>query len=196
MNLRPVLLMLGKLKEWVMLDIICLHRRYSCRTFLRVYGSVSIPSVRRPAPIICRCTGCHYTGYRDARGRCRRCHAAASSPTAEPAAQLGGADCLAGFPLSGQPVANLHYLRQRRAPDDTILSGIISGQQQYRHCRGRVYRQYFGAIHQSYSVIYPAAQHTIQVRAGLRTRILLLRLITGLAVGRCWICLLSHSPCR
>ncbi|MBN0495329.1 paraquat-inducible protein A, partial [Pseudomonas aeruginosa] len=20
------------------------------------------------------CTGCHYTGYRDARGRCRRCH--------------------------------------------------------------------------------------------------------------------------
>ncbi len=94
-------------------------------------------------------------------------HAAASSPTAEPAAQLGGADCLAGFPLSGQPVANLHHLRQRRAGRHDPLGDHLPGQQQYRHCRGRVYRQYFGAIHQSYSVIYPAAQHTIQVRAGI-----------------------------
>jgi hypothetical protein len=61
------------------------------------------------------CTGCHYTGYRDARPLPTLPHAAAPSPAAEPAAQLGGADCLAGFP-PGQPAADLHHLRQRRAP--------------------------------------------------------------------------------
>ncbi len=33
---------------------------------------------QRPAfradPALQVCTGCHYTGFRDARGRCRRCH--------------------------------------------------------------------------------------------------------------------------
>ena len=51
---------------------------------------------------------------------------AASSPAAKPAAQLGGLDCVAGFPAAGQPAANFDYLRQWRAPEDTILSGIIS----------------------------------------------------------------------
>lgn len=200
MNLRPVLLMLGKLKEWVMLDIYLVgigvaSIKVQDYAFLQpgiglvAFISLTLLSIltlihmnveelwerfypERPATRADNnlqvCTGCHYTGYRDARPLPTLPHAAASSPTAEPAAQLGGADCLAGFPLSGQPVANLHYLRQRRAPGrHDPLGDHLPGQQQYRHCRGRVYRQYFGAIHQSYSVIYPAAQHTIQVRAGI-----------------------------
>ncbi len=110
-------------------------------------------------------------------------HAAASSPTAEPAAQLGGADCLAGFPLSGQPVANLHHLRQRRAPDDTILSGIISLASSNIAIAGVVFIASILVPFTKVIVLFTLLL-SIQFKCeqGLRTRILLLRLITW--IGR------------
>jgi paraquat-inducible protein A len=106
MNLRPVLLMLGKLKEWVMLDIYLVgigvaSIKVQDYAFLQpgiglvAFISLTLLSIltlihmnveelwerfypERPATRADNnlqvCTGCHYTGYRDARGRCRRCH--------------------------------------------------------------------------------------------------------------------------
>ncbi len=106
MNLRPVLLMLGKLKEWVMLDIYLVgigvaSIKVQDYAFLQpgiglvAFISLTLLSIltlihmnveelwerfypERPATRADNnlqvCTGCHYTGYRDARSRCRRCH--------------------------------------------------------------------------------------------------------------------------
>ncbi len=143
MNLRPVLLMLGKLKEWVMLDIYLVgigvaSIKVQDYAFLQpgiglvAFISLTLLSIltlihmnveelwerfypERPATRADNnlqvCTGCHYTGYRDARGRCRLLPLpAASSPATEPAAQLGGADCLADISLTSQPAADLDHL--------------------------------------------------------------------------------------
>lgn len=106
MNLRPVLLMLGKLKEWVMLDIYLVgigvaSIKVEDYAFLQpgigliAFIALTLLSIltlihmnveelwerfypERPAmrydTNLQVCTGCHYTGYRDSRGRCRRCH--------------------------------------------------------------------------------------------------------------------------
>lgn len=215
MNLRPVLLMLGKLKEWVMLDIYLVgigvaSIKVQDYAFLQpgiglvAFISLTLLSIltlihmnveelwerfypERPATRADNnlqvCTGCHYTGYRDARPLPTLPHAAASSPTAEPAAQLGGADCLAGFPLSGQPVANLHHLRQRRAPgrhdplgDHLLASSNIA-------IAGVVFIASILVPFTKVIVLFTLLL-SIQFKCeqGLRTRILLLRLITW--IGR------------
>ncbi|VED48776.1 PqiA family integral membrane protein [Raoultella terrigena] len=106
MNLRPVLLMLERLKEWVMLDIYLVgigvaSIKVQDYAFLQpgvgliAFVSLTLLSILtlihmnveelwerfyperpalRPDPNLQVCTGCHYTGHRDARGRCRRCH--------------------------------------------------------------------------------------------------------------------------
>jgi uncharacterized paraquat-inducible protein A len=146
MNLRPVLLMLDKLKEWVMLDIYLVGIgvasikvqdyaflqpgiglvAFISLTLLSILTLIHmnveelwerfIPSARRPAPI--KSAGVHRLPLHRLSRRARPLptlpHAAAQTPP-EPAAQLGGADCLAGFPAAGQPAADLDHLRQRRA---------------------------------------------------------------------------------
>ncbi len=200
MNLRPVLLMLGKLKEWVMLDIYLVgigvaSIKVQDYAFLQpgiglvAFISLTLLSIltlihmnveelwerfypERPATRADNnlqvCTGCHYTGYRDARGRCRRCHTPLHHRRPQ-SLQRSWAALIASlvflFPANLLPISIIYVNGARQTTRSS--RGSSPGQQQYRHCRGRVYRQYFGAIHQSYSVIYPAAQHTIQVRAGI-----------------------------
>lgn len=200
MNLRPVLLMLGKLKEWVMLDIYLVgigvaSIKVQDYAFLQpgiglvAFISLTLLSIltlihmnveelwerfypERPATRADNnlqvCTGCHYTGYRDARGRCRRCHTPLHHRRPQ-SLQRSWAALIASlvflFPANLLPISIIYVNGARQTTRSS--RGSSPRQQQYRHCRGRVYRQYFGAIHQSYSVIYPAAQHTIQVRAGI-----------------------------
>ncbi len=131
------------------------------------------------------CTGCHYTGYRDARGRCRRCHTPLHHRRPQ-SLQRNWAALIASlvflFPANLLPISIIYVNGARQ--DDTIpLGDHLPGQQQYRHCRGRVYRQYFGAIHQSYECYLPCCSaYNSSASRGLRTRILLLRLITW--IGR------------
>jgi paraquat-inducible protein A len=214
MNLRPVLLMLDKLKEWVMLDIYLVgigvaSIKVQDYAFLQpgiglvAFISLTLLSIltlihmnveelwerypERPATRADNnlqvCTGCHYTGYRDARGRCRRCHTPLHHRRPQ-SLQRSWAALIASLVFLFRPTCcrSPSSTSTARARMTRSSPGSSPGQQQYRHRRRRVYRQYSGAIHQSYSVVYPAAQHTIQVRAGLRTRILLLRLITW--IGR------------
>ncbi len=200
MNLRPVLLMLGKLKEWVMLDIYLVGIgvasikvqdyaflqpgiglvAFISLTLLSILTLIhmnveelwerSIPSVRRPAPIIiCRSapaaiTPAIATRAAAADAATRRCIIADRR-----ACSAAGRRRLPRWFSSFRPTCcqSPSSTSTARARTTRSSRGLFPGQQQYRHCRGRVYRQYFGAIHQSYSVIYPAAQHTIQVRAGI-----------------------------
>ncbi|MCS5981096.1 paraquat-inducible protein A [Klebsiella pneumoniae subsp. pneumoniae] len=95
---------------------------------------------------------------------------------------MGGADCLAGFPLSGQPVANLHHLRQRRARttrssrDHLLASSNIA-------IAGVVFIASILVPFTKVIVLFTLLL-SIQFKCeqGLRTRILLLRLITW--IGR------------
>lgn len=73
------------------------------------------------------CTGCHYTGYRDARGRCRRCHTPLHHRRPQ-SLQRSWAALIASlvflFPANLLPISIIYVNGARR--DDTILSGIIS----------------------------------------------------------------------
>ncbi|MBN0856605.1 membrane integrity lipid transport subunit YebS, partial [Pseudomonas aeruginosa] len=73
------------------------------------------------------CTGCHYTGYRDARGRCRRCHTPLHHRRPQ-SLQRSWAALIASlvflFPANLLPISIIYVNGARQ--DDTILSGIIS----------------------------------------------------------------------
>ena len=70
-----------------------------------------------------------------------------------------------------------------RQEDADSFGDHFARQQQHRDRRRSVHRQYFGTIHQSYSVILPCwSAYNSKTEQGLRTRILLLRLITW--IGR------------
>ncbi len=179
MNLRPVLLMLGKLKRVGDAGYLSgghrrrLHQGAGLRlpaaghrsggvyllTLLSILTLIHMnveelwerfyPSVRRPAPIIiCRCAPAAITGYRDARAAdaaTRRCIIADQSLQRSWAALIASLVFL--FPANLLPISII-YVNGARGRHDP-LGDHLHGQQQYRHCRGRVYRQYFGAIHQS-----------------------------------------------
>ncbi|HBS7925359.1 TPA: membrane integrity lipid transport subunit YebS, partial [Klebsiella pneumoniae] len=159
MNLRPVLLMLGKLKEWVMLDIYLVgigvaSIKVQDYAFLQpgiglvAFISLTLLSIltlihmnveelwerfypERPATRADNnlqvCTGCHYTGYRDARGRCRRCHTPLHHRRPQ-SLQRSWAALIASlvflFPANLLPISIIYVNGARQ--DDTILSGIIS----------------------------------------------------------------------
>lgn len=159
MNLRPVLLMLGKLKEWVMLDIYLVgigvaSIKVQDYAFLQpgiglvAFISLTLLSIltlihmnveelwerfypERPATRADNnlqvCTGCHYTGYRDARSRCRRCHTPLHHRRPQ-SLQRSWAALIASlvflFPANLLPISIIYVNGARQ--DDTILSGIIS----------------------------------------------------------------------
>ena len=197
MNLRPILLMLERLKEWVMLDIYLVGIgvasikvqdyaflqpgigliAYIALTLLSILTLIHMnveelwerfypqrPALR-PDNNLQVCLGCHYTGHRDSRGALPPLsHAPAPQAPPKPAKELGRADRVDGFPAACQPAADLDYLRQRRAPGrHHSFRHYVAGQQQRGHRRSGVHRQYSGPIHQSYCIVYPAGQHTIQV---------------------------------
>lgn len=108
----------------------------------------------------------------------------------QPAKMLGGAYRLHGIFVPGQHAADLRNLCERRpSGKDTILSGIIS----LAHSNVGVAAIVFIA-----SILVPFTKVVVmftllisihfKCEQGLRTRILLLRFVTGLVAGRCWIC--------
>ena len=189
MNLRPVLLMLGKLKEWVMLDIYLVgigvaSIKVQDYAFLQpgiglvAFISLTLLSIltlihmnveelwerfypERPATRADNnlqvCTGCHYTGYRDARSL----------------VFLFPANLVIIF------TAELAQVRE----DDTILSGIISLASSNIAIAGVVFIASILVPFTKVIVLFTLLL-SIQFKCeqGLRTRILLLRLITW--IGR------------
>ena len=102
---------------------------------------------------------------------------------------LGGAYRLPGilFPANMLPISVIYVNGARQ--EDTILSGIIS----LAHSNVGVAAIVFIA-----SILVPFTKVVVmftllisihfKCEQGLRTRILLLRFVTGLVAGRCWIC--------
>lgn len=103
---------------------------------------------------------------------------------------LGGAYRLHGiflFPANMLPISVIYVNGARQ--EDTILSGIIS----LAHSNVGVAAIVFIA-----SILVPFTKVVVmftllisihfKCEQGLRTRILLLRFVTGLVAGRCWIC--------
>ena len=216
MNLRPVLLMLGKLKEWVMLDIYLVgigvaSIKVQDYAFLQpgiglvAFISLTLLSIltlihmnveelwerfypERPATRADNnlqvCTGCHYTGYRDARGRCRRCHTPLHHRRPQ-SLQRSWAALIASlvflFPANLLPISIIYVNGARQ--DDTILSGIISLASSNIAIAGVVFIASILVPFTKVIVLFTLLL-SIQFKCeqGLRTRILLLRLITW--IGR------------
>ena len=143
------------------------------------------------------CTGCHYTGYRDARGRCRRCHTPLHHRRPQ-SLQRSWAALIASlvflFPANLLPISII-YVNGARGRHDPLGDHLPASSN--IAIAGVVFIASILVPFTKVIVLFTLLL-SIQFKCeqGLRTRILLLRLITGLAVGRCWICLLSHSPCR
>ena len=216
MNLRPVLLMLGKLKEWVMLDIYLVgigvaSIKVQDYAFLQpgiglvAFISLTLLSIltlihmnveelwerfypERPATRADNnlqvCTGCHYTGYRDARGRCRRCHTPLHHRRPQ-SLQRSWEALIASlvflFPANLLPISIIYVNGARQ--DDTILSGIISLASSNIAIAGVVFIASILVPFTKVIVLFTLLL-SIQFKCeqGLRTRILLLRLITW--IGR------------
>ena len=216
MNLRPVLLMLDKLKEWVMLDIYLVgigvaSIKVQDYAFLQpgiglvAFISLTLLSIltlihmnveelwerfypERPATRADNnlqvCTGCHYTGYRDARGRCRRCHTPLHHRRPQ-SLQRSWAALIASLvfllPANLLPISIIYVNGARQ--EDTILSGIISLASSNIAIAGVVFIASILVPFTKVIVLFTLLL-SIQFKCeqGLRTRILLLRLITW--IGR------------
>ncbi|MGS3447338.1 membrane integrity lipid transport subunit YebS [Klebsiella electrica] len=216
MNLRPVLLMLEKLKEWVMLDIYLVgigvaSIKVQDYAFLQpgvglvAFISLTLLSIltiihmnveelwerfypQRPAfradPALQVCTGCHYTGFRDPRGRCRRCHAPLHHRRPQ-SLQRSWAGLIASMvfllPANLLPISIIYVNGARQ--DDTILSGIMSLANSNVAIAGVVFIASILVPFTKVIVLFTLLV-SIQFKCeqGLRTRIILLRLITW--IGR------------
>ncbi|WP_343297431.1 membrane integrity lipid transport subunit YebS [Raoultella planticola] len=216
MNLRPVLLMLEKLKEWVMLDIYLVgigvaSIKVQDYAFLQLgvglvaFISLTLLSIltiihmnveelwerfypQRPAfradPALQVCTGCHYTGFRDARGRCRRCHTPLHHRRPQ-SLQRSWAGLIASvvflLPANLLPISIIYVNGARQ--DDTILSGIMSLANSNVAIAGVVFIASILVPFTKVIVLFTLLV-SIQFKCeqGLRTRIILLRLITW--IGR------------
>ncbi|KAB8148778.1 paraquat-inducible protein A [Raoultella ornithinolytica] len=216
MNLRPVLLMLEKLKEWVMLDIYLVgigvaSIKVQDYAFLQpgvglvAFISLTLLSIltiihmnveelwerfypQRPAfradPALQVCTGCHYTGFRDARGRCRRCHTPLHHRRPQ-SLQRSWAGLIASvvflLPANLLPISIIYVNGARQ--DDTILSGIMSLANSNVAIAGVVFIASILVPFTKVIVLFTLLV-SIQFKCeqGLRTRIILLRLITW--IGR------------
>ncbi|TDQ24591.1 paraquat-inducible protein A [Raoultella sp. BIGb0149] len=216
MNLRPVLLMLERLKEWVMLDIYLVgigvaSIKVQDYAFLQpgvgliAFVSLTLLSILtlihmnveelwerfyperpalRPDPNLQVCTGCHYTGHRDSRGRCRRCHTPLRHRRPQ-SLQKSWAALIASvmflLPANLLPISIIYVNGARQ--DDTILSGIMSLANSNVAIAGVVFIASILVPFTKVIVLFTLLV-SIQFRCeqGLRTRILLLRLITW--IGR------------
>nr|WP_315299967.1 membrane integrity lipid transport subunit YebS [Raoultella terrigena] len=216
MNLRPVLLMLERLKEWVMLDIYLVgigvaSIKVQDYAFLQpgvgliAFVSLTLLSILtlihmnveelwerfyperpalRPDPNLQVCTGCHYTGHRDSCGRCRRCHTPLRHRRPQ-SLQKSWAALIASvmflLPANLLPISIIYVNGARQ--DDTILSGIMSLANSNVAIAGVVFIASILVPFTKVIVLFTLLV-SIQFRCeqGLRTRILLLRLITW--IGR------------
>ncbi|EGE4655722.1 membrane integrity lipid transport subunit YebS [Salmonella bongori serovar 40:z35:-] len=216
MNLRPVLLMLEKLKEWVMLDIYLVgigvaSIKVQDYAFLQpgvgllAFVSLVVLSIltmihlnveqlwerfypQRPARRVDErlrvCLGCHFSGYPDAKGRCPRCHIPLRLRRNQ-SVQKCWAALLASIifllPANLLPISVIYINGGRQ--EDTILSGIMS----LASSNIAVAAVVFVA-----SILVPFTKVIVmftlllsihfKCEQGLRTRILLLRLVTW--IGR------------
>ena len=216
MNLRPVLLMLERLKEWVMLDIylvgigvasIKVQDYAFLQPGLGLYAFVALVILsiltlshlnveqlwerfypqrpaRRPDEKLRVCLGCHFTGYPDSRGRCPRCHIPLRLRRNQSiqkcwAALLASVVLL--LPANLMPISIIYVKGGRQ--EDTILSGIMS----LANSNIAVAAVVFIA-----SILVPFTKVIVmftlllsihfKCEQGLRTRILLLRMVTW--IGR------------
>ncbi|MDU7372907.1 MAG: membrane integrity lipid transport subunit YebS, partial [Klebsiella michiganensis] len=216
MNLRPILLMLERLKEWVMLDIYLVgigvaSIKVQDYAFLQpgigliAYISLTLLSILtlihmnveelwerfypqrpalRPDENLQVCLGCHYTGHRDSRGRCRRCHTPLRHRRRQ-SLQKSWAALIASMvfllPANLLPISIIYVNGARQ--DDTILSGIMSLASSNVAIAGVVFIASILVPFTKVIVLFTLLV-SIQFKCeqGLRTRILLLRLITW--IGR------------
>lgn len=216
MNLRPVLLMIERLKEWVMLDIYLVgigvaSIKVQDYAFLQpgvgllAFIALVILSIltiihlnveqlwerfypqrpaTRPHENLRVCLGCHFTGLPDARGRCPRCHIPLRLRRRQ-SIQKCWAALLASMvfliPANLLPISVVYINGARQ--EDTIMSGIISlGSSNIA----------VAAIVFIASVLVPFTKVLVMLtllvsihfkcEQGLRTRVLLLRLVTW--IGR------------
>ena len=223
MNLRPVLLMLERLKEWVMLDIYLVGiavASIKVKDYADIavgYGLVAFVALMvlslltmihlnmeqlwhrfypQPEPDVAPeklqiCLNCHHTGLPDDRGRCPRCHTGWRIVVLIACKITGGAYLRDRATDSGQSAADLNYLPERRTPGGHhFLRYSFARLRQYSGGGDCVYRQHSGAVHQSVGPAGIVDQHSFSLPAGTKTRIRLLRLVTGSGVGLCWTCLL------
>ncbi|HHG8772886.1 TPA: membrane integrity lipid transport subunit YebS [Raoultella planticola] len=216
MNLRPVLLMLERLKEWVMLDIYLVgigvaSIKVQDYAFLQpgvglvAFISLTLLSILtiihmnveelwerfypqrpalRPDPALQVCTGCHYTGFRDSRGRCRRCHTPLRHRRPQ-SLQRSWAGLIASMvfliPANLLPISIIYVNGSRQ--DDTILSGIMSLANSNIAIAGVVFIASILVPFTKVIVLFTLLVSIhFRCEQGLRTRILLLRLITW--IGR------------
>ena len=216
MNLRPVLLMLDRLKEWVMLDIYLVgiavaSIKVQDYAFLQpgmgllAFISLVVLSIltlihlnveqlwdrfypqrpaTRPDAALQVCLGCRYTGFADARGRCRRCHTPLY-PRRRQSLQKSWAALISSIvfliPANLLPISVIYVNGGRQ--EDTILSGIMS----LASSNVAVAAVVFIA-----SILVPFTKVIVlltlllsihfKCEQGLRTRILLLRFVTW--IGR------------
>lgn len=216
MNLRPILLMLERLKEWVMLDIYLVGIgvasikvqdyaflqpgigliAYIALTLLSILTLIHMnveelwerfypqrPALR-PDENLQVCLGCHYTGHRDPRGRCRRCHTPLRHRRRQ-SLQKSWAALIASIvfllPANLLPISIIYVNGARQ--DDTILSGIMSLASNNVAIAGVVF---IASILVPFTKVIVLFTLLVSIQfnceQGLRTRILLLRLITW--IGR------------
>ena len=158
LNLRPVLLILRHLKEWVMLDVYLIGLGIAAikmQDYATVYidnGLVAFITMSiislliiihlnidqlwqyfykvensNTTDSIFTCTGCHYTGTANSRGKCRRCHRPLYYRTSF-SLQKTWAALLAAMvlliPANLLPIS-IFYLNGQRM-EDTIYSGVVS----------------------------------------------------------------------
>ena len=182
MNLRPVLLMLERLKvALVILTTVTLSHLNVEELWERFYPQR--PATRRDEKLRV-CLGCHFTGYPDQRGRCPRCHIPLRLRRRH-SLQKCWAALLASIvlllPANLLPISII-YLNGGRQ-EDTILSGIMSLASSNIAVAGIVFIA---------SILVPFTKVIVmftlllsihfKCQQGLRTRILLLRMVTW--IGR------------
>jgi len=216
MNLRPVLLMLERLKEWVMLDIYLVgigvasikvqdYAYLQAGMGLFAFIALVLLSIltlihlnveqlwerfypqrpaTRPHENLRVCLGCHFTGLPDARGRCPRCHIPLRHRRRQ-SIQKCWAALLASIvfliPANLLPISIIYVNGQRQA--DTIMSGIFSLADSNIAIAGIVF---IASILVPFTKVIVMFTLLVSIHfkceQGLRTRVLLLRLVTW--IGR------------
>ncbi|MBV7404604.1 membrane integrity lipid transport subunit YebS [Enterobacter sp. ENT03] len=216
MNLRPVLLMIERLKEWVMLDIYLVgigvaSIKVQDYAFLQpgvgllAFIALVILSIltiihlnveqlwerfypqrpaTRPHENLRVCLGCHFTGLPDARGRCPRCHIPLRFRRRQ-SVQKCWAALLASMvfllPANLLPISVVYINGARQ--EDTIMSGIISLASSNIAVAAVVF---IASILVPFTKVLVMLTLLISIHfkceQGLRTRVLLLRLVTW--IGR------------
>ena len=216
MNLRPVLLMLEKLKEWVMLDIYLVgigvasikvqdYAYLQMGVGLVAFVALVLLSIltiihlnveqlwerfypqrpaTRPHENLRVCLGCHFTGLPDARGRCPRCHIPLRHRRRQ-SIQKCWAALLASLvfliPANLLPISVIYVNGQRQS--DTIMSGIISLADSNIAIAAIVFIASILVPFTKVIVLFTLLVSIhFKCEQGLRTRVLLLRLVTW--IGR------------